>query len=377
VKIAIGNLGGLTYALKASLEDLGFDVILPPSNNRLMIGLCQGNLASDLCYPLKVALGNFISVKDYNPDALIFYSGCDLCNLPSANHLYKEILNDQGWYPDIYFCAIDSKQNFIHSYFKLIRKLSKAPLHKLFLSMYLCGIKYEIFHFIDQVFYIIRPTFDDKAECENLYQYYLNKIIQAQSIFEIEKLNIELWELYKNYVSTSTSQFPTIGLIGDSYSLMEPFSHNYVDKYLGNLNISVDKWSYNYLMPQQLEENSNISDKLNCIFRHEIGVRAPIEIKKIFKYIQNDYDGLIFISPFNCNPCDMLRNLLIKVKLEFKIPVLDLLIKEHSSNVGENTRIEAFVDALNRKKRSKNYNNVYPITFKKFSLIKFIHDPIY
>jgi len=377
VKIAIGNLGGLTYALKASLEDLGFEVILPPPNSKQMVELCQDNLTSSICYPLKIALGNFISVKERNPDAVIFYSGCDLCNLPPANHLFKDIFNDQGWYPDIYFCEIDSKQNFIYSYFNLIKKLSKAPFHKIFWSMYFGAVKYEIFHFIDQVFYIIRPTFDDKAKCERLYQYYLDKLIQAQSISEIKKLNIELWELYKDYGTTATSQFIMIGLIGDSYSLMEPFSHNYVDKYLGNLKIIVDKWSYNYLIPQKLQENNDISNKLNYIFRHELGVHTSIEIKKISKYIQNDYNGLIFISPFNCNPCEVLRNLLTRVKEEFKIPVLEILINDHSSDVGENTRIEAFIDALNRKKRSKNYSNIYPIIFKKFSLIKFIIDPVY
>jgi len=377
VKIAIGKLGGLSYALKTSLEDLDFEVILPLANNKQLLQIGQSYLTSGLCFPLKVALGNFVSVKELEPEAVIFYSGCDLCNLPPSNHLFKEILNDQGWYPDIYFCAVDSKKNFIYSYFNLLRKLSNKPTYKIFLSMYLGAIKYETFHFIDQVFYNIRPTFKDNSECEKLYESYLNKITQLSSISDLKKMNIELWELYKDYASNSESRFLRIGLIGDSYSLIEPSTHNYVDKYLGRLGVIVDRWSYNYLLGQKMNKNDNVSSSFDRVFKKELGVYTSLGIKKILNYINKGYNGLIFVSPFNCNPNDIIRNLLNKIRDEFKIPILDLLIDEHNSDVGANTRIEAFIDMLNREKNFQNYNEENQIIFRKFSLTKFICDPLY
>ena len=376
MKIAIGHLGGLTYALKTSLEDLGFEVILPSLNNKQMLEIGQNYLTSGLCFPLKIALGNFISVKESQPDAVIFYSGCDLCNLPPGNHIFKEILNDQGCCPEIYLCAIDSKHNFITSYFNLIKKISNKPLHKLIHSLYLAAIKYETFHFIDQVFYNIRPIFNNSHECERLYESYFNKLIQLSSVTELKKLNIELGELYKNYRSSTDTRFLRVGLIGDSYSLMEPSSHNYTDRYLGKLNVIVDRWSYKYLSPQKIHSDSNINN-FKKIFKQELGVYTSLEIKKISNYINEGYDGLIFISPFNCNPNDILRNLLTRVREEFDMPILDLLIDEHDSDIGANTRIEAFIDMLHRKQLSKKHENNYSTDFRKFSIARFACDPLY
>jgi len=377
LKIALGHLGGLTPAIKTSLEDLGVETALPPPNTKLLLETGKEKISSGLCFPLKIALGNYLEVQKLEPDAVLFYSGCDLCNLPPANLLFKEILNNQGYFPETYFCSIHSKKHFIYSYFNVLTNITDKPADRVLMSMYLCGIKYNTFSFLDKVFYAIRPIFDDSTHCEKLYKEFWDKISLATTVSSVEKLSFELWELYRYYTSMKSPSFHRIGLIGDSYSLMEPSSHNYTDKTIGNLKVIVDKWSQNYLLPSENANYLRTFCKINNLLCKKSGVFTSLEIKKIAKYTAEKYDGLIFISPMNCNPNETLRNALNKITSEFNIPVLDLVVDEHDSNTGQNTRIEAFIDMIKRKNPSKTYKLTPTIKYQKFSLLKFLHAPLY
>ncbi len=63
-------------------------------------------------------------------------------------------------------------------------------------------------------------------------------------------------------------------------------------------------------------------------------------------------DGIIFIISFACGPDSMIHILCEQEKRRLgDVPMLTLVIDEHTGEAGLITRIEAFVDMLNRKKR--------------------------
>jgi predicted nucleotide-binding protein (sugar kinase/HSP70/actin superfamily) len=362
MKVALGNLGPLTYALKDSLEVLGIEAVYADVNNRKMLELGSLYLPVEMCFPLKLLLGNYLSVIDSQADALIYFSGCDMCNLTPVTMAYTEILNERGWFPEVHHCSINSKKDFLFSYVNTLKKLSNKSWFEIFLSIRAGMKKYESFHFLDQVFYNIRPAFDDAIEAETIYQGYFNKLIHEKDTKIIDGISAELFEMYSEYSKKLPSDVLKVGLVGDSFSLIEPYTHQYVDKQLGNEGVVVDRWTAHRLTPKEyrrIQDKSDPSSKtLAQIIQNKYGAMTAIELKKLSRYINRGYDGIVFISPLECNPNDALRNLLTSVQQENGIPILSMVFDEHTSPLGIKVRIEAFVDMLNKRKRYKPANAV-------------------
>jgi len=65
-----------------------------------------------------------------------------------------------------------------------------------------------------------------------------------------------------------------------------------------------------------------------------------------------EYDGLIHLAPFTCMPEIVAQNIMPSTKEN--IPVLTILCDEQIAKPGMLTRLEAFVDLLERKRRAHN-----------------------
>lgn len=62
-----------------------------------------------------------------------------------------------------------------------------------------------------------------------------------------------------------------------------------------------------------------------------------------------NYDGLIHLAPFTCMPEIVAENIMPSTKES--IPVLTILCDEQATKTGVLTRLEAFVDLLQRRRR--------------------------
>ena len=62
--------------------------------------------------------------------------------------------------------------------------------------------------------------------------------------------------------------------------------------------------------------------------------------------------------PFSCMPEIVSQNILTKVSREEDIPVMTLVLDEQTGKAGYQTRIEAFIDLVKRKKMRQKINNM-------------------
>ena len=68
---------------------------------------------------------------------------------------------------------------------------------------------------------------------------------------------------------------------------------------------------------------------------------------------------MVQLGPFTCMPEIVARSILPAVSKAEGIPVLTFFFDEHSADAGIQTRLEAFVDLLERKKRQKMRGSEY------------------
>ena len=70
------------------------------------------------------------------------------------------------------------------------------------------------------------------------------------------------------------------------------------------------------------------------------------------RYLRRGVDGIIAVSAFGCAPDSVMLSANAQAAREADVPLMSLILDEHSGEAGLVTRLEAFVDVLTRR-RSK------------------------
>ena len=65
-------------------------------------------------------------------------------------------------------------------------------------------------------------------------------------------------------------------------------------------------------------------------------------------YAKTGYDGLVQIYPMTCMPEIVSRSILSQVEKDYNIPILYLIVDEQTGEAGFQTRLEAFVDYIEK-----------------------------
>lgn len=87
--------------------------------------------------------------------------------------------------------------------------------------------------------------------------------------------------------------------------------------------------------------------------KYHAGGESIVTIGKTIKFAKRGFDGVVHIKPFSCMPELVAQMILTKVEKDYNIPVLTLTIDEHSAEVGIDTRLEAFMDMLVKRRNNR------------------------
>jgi predicted nucleotide-binding protein (sugar kinase/HSP70/actin superfamily) len=164
-------------------------------------------------------------------------------------------------------------------------------------------------------------------------------------ISALKELNItklrqeEVW--IKNKKETSGIK---IGVVGHGYNIYDSYLTMNLIKRLENLGVDpvVCDSVPSFLVEK---EAATLSKELFWNYEREI-------VGATFHWLRNKtVDGIIYVLTFACGP-DSLMQVLLEHEAKNnpnKIPFMSLVIDEHSAEAGLVTRLEAFIDMLNRR----------------------------
>ena len=150
-----------------------------------------------------------------------------------------------------------------------------------------------------------------------------------------------------------------VGVTGEFYVLLEPFSNFDIEIELGKLGVEVrrttfvsewTKFSW-FLNPMGVDEKDRIHKAALPYLKRDIGGDGWESIGEKVLH-SGEYDGLVHLAPFTCMPEIVAQNIMPKTKEN--IPVLTIICDEQIAKTGMLTRLEAFVDLLERKRRNRD-----------------------
>jgi predicted nucleotide-binding protein (sugar kinase/HSP70/actin superfamily) len=89
--------------------------------------------------------------------------------------------------------------------------------------------------------------------------------------------------------------------------------------------------------------------------QHRCGGETQENLGDVITYKKDGWDGIVHLYPFTCMPEIISRSIFPQISKEYDMPVMSLVLDEHTGEAGVQTRLEAFIDLLARKRESNGH----------------------
>ena len=145
-----------------------------------------------------------------------------------------------------------------------------------------------------------------------------------------------------------------IGIVGELYSIMEPYCSSNVERKLASLGIEVHRFTtLTYLLFIKKYKLKYYLHKGKKYLKYHLGADATESVVLSNILAKKHYDGIVHIKSFGCTPELNAMPILEKISLDYNIPIIYFSFDANDNETGYNTRIEAFYDMLVQKKNKQ------------------------
>lgn len=359
MKITFPNLGNSYLAAKSLFDDLGIECIMPSPSNKKCLEIGSLYSPEEICLPFKIMLGNYIESIEKGADTVIITGSCGPCRYGEYCELQMNILRELGYNLD--FIVVDypfdiGTDEFLHRIGKISAASQKSTSEKLTALKH----AYNVINLIDKIEKKARylTGFEiNRGECKKI-------LYDCKSEALLCKSGNEMSALLKNYlhklsaVKIDKAKKPIrISIIGEIYTILEPFSNLYIEDKLMDYGVSTVRGLY----PSWWVKNTTLSPlKLNSIdirlasrryLSHYIGGHGRECVGEAVLSYMRGFDGAIQIFPMGCMPEIVSKSILPSISRDNDFPIMTLIVDEMTGEAGYITRIEAFIDLLERRKK--------------------------
>lgn len=350
--ISFPHIGDYAYLVKSFLENVTLlKVKIAPPITKKTIDLGSKYSPCFVCMPFKYNLGNYLEILENNKDQetilFQFGGGCRYGNYAS---LQKAILEDLGYNFEFYEFIKNGKFNFnyIYKMFKNINQdLTRGKLIKELILIFI-----KIILFDRSEVYTRKKIERNEGDFKKLKYKFLNDLIIEDNIFKLFKI-AAYYKRKRKSIKTKKPKLK-IGIIGELYTSIEPFSTFNLEDELKKYDISIKRFTdVSYLLLYKKIFYPLTRFKCRSYIKYHLGADATSNIYRTLYLKKKHYDGIIHTKPFGCTPEVGIMPILTKIANEKNIPLMFLSFDTQTSNTGIKTRIEAFNDMLVMRKEQK------------------------
>jgi len=357
MRIGVPHMGNLYIPLKAMFDWLNLDYVIPPVNNQHTLSLGVRYSPEGTCIPFKLTLGNLIEAAELGADTLLMPAGSGICRLGYYAKTQQEVLRSLGY--DAEIVSVGVSEHKLVGLLETIKRLSNnAPWLKI-ISAFRFGLaKLNLLDNLERAVQKVRPVERIKGTANRLLDQSIKDTEQASDYKSLKQLKRDYLEKLEQVERDDSAQPLVVGVIGEFYVLLEPFSNLDVEKELGKLGVEVrrnlftsgwTKFSF-FLNPLGVDEKKRSHRAAMPYLKRDIGGEGWESVGEKVLHA-NDYDGLVHLAPFTCMPEIVAQNIMPSTKEN--IPVLTIICDEQLAKPGMLTRLEAFVDLLKHRRRSR------------------------
>ncbi len=324
---------------------------VPPITSKT-VELGAKNSPDFVCTPFKYTLGTFIECLDAGAEILVQAGGG--CRYGYYGELQEQILKDLG-YEFTYVNLVTQGRTDIRRIYKNLKSID-ASIHPL-KSLYYTFITSKMIKYMDKIDFYIRENIGFEVEKGSFVALKRRMLSKFQSVKTYSHLLL-LYHLYKRRFKKlkilKDEKKLKVGLIGELYTLMEPFANYHIEYELAKYGIHIKRYTnVHYLLFEKKNAVKRYLRKTKDYIRYRMGADAADNIARTKYLCLHGYDGIIHIKSSFCTPEIGAMPIINKICSEYEVPVLYFSFDTATSEVGMKTRIEAFYDMMEMRRDSE------------------------
>lgn len=367
MKLTFPHMGNLWMIAQTLFESLGIEVVVPPENSKHTLNLGAKLSPESTCLPLKLNLGNFIEASEQGADTIAITGGVGPCRFGLYGEVERQILRDAGYAYDV--VILEPPDGSLLGLAQRIRYLvgKRSSWTQILGAMRFAYHKILVMDQVEDMIHAARVSFLDAKETDILYKEATRRLAQTMTYSGlkalIQWLDNAIQEKQKSSLAQRELEHPPlrIGIVGEIYTVLDPFSSADIERQLGNLGVYVDRsiylsgWVAEHVLlgfAKGYRSMKPYHTVAKPYLNHFVGGHGRESIGGAIKFANDGFDGIIHVYPLTCMPEIVASSIMPEVHNDYKIPIMSLVMDEHTGHAGIQTRLEAFVDLLERSRRT-------------------------
>ncbi len=350
-------MGNVYVPFKTAFRELGIDMVVPPPNSQRTLSLGSKYSPEFVCIPFKLTLGNFIEALEMGADTLVMAAGPGLCRFGYYAKIQERILKDMGF--DFQMVTTELFESKIIGVGQIIKRLSgDAPTRKIIAAVRFGLSKLAAMDDLERVVHQARAVEREKGQATRLFKEAVESIDKVADHKSLKATVQEYMERLRAVPRDPHANPVVIGITGEFYLVLEPFSNMDVEVELGKLGVEVHRSTFVshwtkfslFLNAFGVSEKEKIHRAAMPYLKRDVGGDGWESVGEVVLHA-NEYDGIVHLAPFTCMPEIVAQNILPVIR--DGLPVLTMICDEQMGRAGMLTRLEAFVDLLRRRRGQK------------------------
>lgn len=358
IKVGFPHLGNYWVGFREIASMLDAEIVMPPPITKKTIEIGARQSPDTACVPYKYTIGNFVECLEKGANVLIQAGGTS-CRYAYYGEVQEAALKKMGY--DFIMIRFAAKKSSILKTLLTFKKMNPELSYYRMAKSF--SLAYKKFEAIEAVEDFIRRNIGfeaKKGSFEKIFSKFLKELDSVHEFGPIKQVKNKYLEECLKMETNKPAHPLRVGMIGEFYVTIEPFSNFFIEKELGKRGVEVHRFVNITHELQNLIFSKRRTNKYlkmaKPYLRHHIGAHGTETVGKALELIGQGFDGLIHIKPFGCVPEVSSMSMLHKISKDFKIPILYFSFDAQTSETGVKTRIEAFYDMLKMKK-NKKYGN--------------------
>jgi len=303
---------------KEFLTRLGAEVILSQPTNKKILDLGIRSALSEICLPVKIFYGHVLSLTGQVdciliPRMVCIEKGAFFC--PKMIGLPDMVKSSLSSLCPLVSPIIDVRQSYgtwKNSLFQVGRLITDNSVN------------------ISRAF---------SVSWENFQKNYLTNLLDPNV------LRPDFFRKNTQKVSEQYGDMPiNIAVLGHDYLINDSYINLELIQKLKKMNVNV-------LTPEMVHHNT-IKKQLKKLYKPIFWSLSRRVVGAAFYYFEKQVEGVIHLTSFECGEDSMVGELIHHQSQQYPaVAFTEFVFDEHTGEAGINTRIEAFLDMIRRKKR--------------------------
>ena len=339
----LGNYQIPVYYLLSHIQK--YPILMPKPMTYRTLELGSKNSPDFVCMPFKHTLGTYIEGLEQGANVLFQLGGG--CRYGYYSELQIQILKDLGYKFEYINLVTKGKANLK----EIIQKMKDLdPDFSLKKGIYYSLVTGKMIKYMDNIDHYIRKHIgfeQEKGSFDRLNRQMLQEFKHFHLFFTYQKYKRKFKKI-KIYDMKNCIQ---VGIIGELYTVMEPFANYELERILAEYHIAIKRFTNaRYLLVEKGKKIKKYMKNTKDYIKYKMGADASDNIARTKEMGKQKIDGIIHIKSSFCTPEIGAMPIIQKVAQEYQIPVLFFSFDSNTSEVGIRTRIEAFVDMLEMRR---------------------------